>query len=177
MHNVLSPFPWKKTPKFWSFFVLGSLLFRGGKIPISSHAKPPRPEEVSEATVSSLGLRSGESIIVQHVEPAGAQGLVLRRTPAGGCACGPKTHGENLSPLTGVVSFQMAFSWLINGGYQLLTNWNDPPDSRWCMGWDMVNVGHSTTTKKICVFFSYFFAVGWIWGRKIRKESGTVLNF
>ena len=89
---------------------MGSLLFRGGdrNPDFSSHAKPPRPEEVSEATVSSLGLRSGESIIVQHVEPAGAQGLVLRRTPAGGCACGPKTHGENLSPLTGVVSFQMA---------------------------------------------------------------------
>ena len=30
--------------------------------------------------MSSLGLRSGESIIVQHVEPAGTQGLVLRRT-------------------------------------------------------------------------------------------------
>eukprot|EP00434_Breviolum_minutum_P008814 symbB.v1.2.007773.t1/scaffold481.1/size198263/4 len=52
---------------------------------------PPQPlklpEEASEATVSSLGLRSGESIIVQHVEPAGAQGLVLRRIIAADNSC------------------------------------------------------------------------------------------
>ena len=27
----------------------------------------------------------------------------------------------------GLFPFQMAFPWLINGGYYLLTNWDDPP--------------------------------------------------
>ena len=150
----LSPFPWKKTPKFWSFFVLGSLLFRGGKIPISSHAKPPRPEEVSKATVSSLGPSKWWE---HHRSTRGTcwcSGSSSTTDTSWGLCLWPKNSWwEFKSPNWGCFLPNGRTSWLINGGYQLLTNWNDPPDSRWCMGWDMVNVGHSTTTKKICVFF------------------------
>ena len=37
---------------------------------------------------------------------------------------------DRKSPITGVVGpLPNGLSWLINGGYQLLTNWDDPPST------------------------------------------------
>ena len=41
----------------------------------------------AESTVSDLQLRTGETIIIQQVEPAGSQGQVLRRTIAADNSC------------------------------------------------------------------------------------------
>ena len=43
-------------------------------------------------------------------------------------------HGDRKSPKdrVGLDPFQMAFLWLINGGYLPLTNWDDPPSSSMC---------------------------------------------
>ena len=36
-------------------------------------------------------------------------------------------HGDRTSPLTGVIPLPNGHSWLVNGGYEPLTDWDDPP--------------------------------------------------
>eukprot|EP00929_Paragymnodinium_shiwhaense_P086553 TRINITY_DN47059_c0_g1_i1.p1 TRINITY_DN47059_c0_g1~~TRINITY_DN47059_c0_g1_i1.p1 ORF type:complete len:315 (-),score=70.31 TRINITY_DN47059_c0_g1_i1:15-881(-) len=70
---------------------------------------PPKPLELPQdltAAVSSLGLRSGESLIVREVEPQGAGGVLVRRvvdsdnsclfTSVGYVALGGRTHAPEL---------------------------------------------------------------------------------
>ncbi|CAK9020536.1 unnamed protein product [Durusdinium trenchii] len=54
---------------------------------------PPQPLQLPEesargaATLAALGLKTGESIVVQHVEPVAAQGTVLKRIIAADNSC------------------------------------------------------------------------------------------